>query len=302
MHFTAADLPSQKGKCFLVTGANTGLGFEASRHLAGKGARVLLACRNEAKARDAMARIAVEVPDADLAFVPLDQGDLASIRRAAVIVDAEPRIDVLVNNAGIMIPPLGRTVDGFESQMGVNHMGCFALTGLLLPKLAQTPGARVVITASVAHRRGRIDWDDLDARNGYKAWDRYGASKLANLLFLLELDRRLRAAGSPVTAVGCHPGVAATELGRHIAVARVLTALLRPLLNSAEMGAWPTLQAAADDIAPGEYYGPQSLGEMRGASGVAKRTARARDLVAAQRLWDISVARTGVDPGLPPAV
>lgn len=299
--FTAADLPSQQGKCFIVTGANAGLGFETSRALAARGARVLLACRDEGRARDAMARIAAEAPGADLAFIPLDQGDLASIRNAAKLVSAEPRIDALVNNAGVMIPPLGHTRDGFELQFGVNHLGCFALTALLLPKLAQTPGVRVVITASLAHKYGRIDWDDLNAAKSYSATQRYADSKLANILFLFELDRRLRAAKSPVTALGCHPGVAVTELGRHRLITRIGFPLLRPILNNAAMGAWPTLQAAAaPDVVPGEYYGPQRLREMRGPSAIARRAKKARNAEQARRLWDVSVQMTGVDPGLPP--
>lgn len=300
--FTAADLPSQQGKCFIVTGANAGLGFETSRALAARGARILLACRDEGRARNAMARIATETPGADLAFIPLDQGDLASIRNAAALAMAEPRIDALVNNAGVMIPPLGHTRDGFELQFGVNHLGCFALTALLLPKLAQTPGSRVVVTASLAHKYGRIDWDDLNAAKSYSATQRYADSKLANILFLFELDRRLRAAKSPVTALGCHPGVAVTELGRHRLITRIGFPLLRPILNSAAMGAWPTLQAAAaTDVVPGEYYGPQRLREMRGPSAIAHRAKKARNAEQARRLWDVSVRMTGVDPGLPPA-
>ncbi|MBB3981832.1 NAD(P)-dependent dehydrogenase (short-subunit alcohol dehydrogenase family) [Sphingobium fontiphilum] len=299
--FTAADLASQQGKCFIVTGANAGLGFETSRALAARGARILLACRDEGRARDAMARIAAETPGADLAFIPLDQGDLASIRDAAALAMAEPRIDALVNNAGVMIPPLGHTRDGFELQFGVNHLGCFALTALLLPKLAQTAGSRVVITASLAHKYGRIDWNDLNADKSYGATQRYCDSKLANILFLFELDRRLRAAGSPVIALGCHPGVAVTDLGRHRLITRIGLPLLRPILNSAAMGAWPTLQAAAaTDVIPGEYYGPQQLREMRGPSAIARRAKRARNVEQARRLWDISATMTGIDPGLLP--
>lgn len=299
--FTAADLPSQQGKCFIVTGANAGLGFETSRALAARGARVLLACRDEGRARDAMARIAAETPGADLAFIPLDQGDLASIRNAAALAMAQPRIDALVNNAGVMIPPLGHTRDGFELQFGVNHLGCFALTALLLPKLAQRPGSRVVVTASLAHKYGRIDWDDLNAAKSYSATQRYADSKLANILFLFELDRRLRAAGSPVIAAGCHPGVAVTDLGRHRLITRIGFPLLRPILNSAAMGAWPTLQAAAaTDVVPGEYYGPQRLREMRGPSAIARRAKKARNAGLARRLWDMSIQMTGIDPDLPP--
>jgi NAD(P)-dependent dehydrogenase (short-subunit alcohol dehydrogenase family) len=302
MPFTAADVPDQTGKCIIVTGANTGLGFEASKVLAARGARVILACRDEGKAQAAMARIRAETPGADLAFLPLDQSDLASVRGAAALAAQEPRIDVLVNNAGVMFPPLTRTKQGFELQFGVNHLGCFALTALLLPKLAETPGARVVITASLAHRGGRIAWDDLNAEAKYSRAQRYSDSKLANLLFLSELDRRLRAAGSPVIAAACHPGVAPTDLMRHTGPFKVFNPVFAALFNTAAKGAWPTLQAAtAPDVEPGGYYGPQGLGEMRGPSGKAARTQQAQDPALARRLWDVSVAMTGIDPGLPPA-
>ncbi len=297
--FTAADVPDQSGKCFVVTGANTGLGFAAARVLAMSGARVLLACRDRARAEAAMARISQETADADLTFLPLDQADLASVRAAAELAGCEPRIDALVNNAGVMIPPLMRTKQGFELQFGVNHLGCFALTALLLPKLAESAG-RAVITASLAHRRGRIDWDDLNAERGYNRYERYRMSKLANALFLFELDRRLRAAGSPVTAVGCHPGLAGTDLGRHAGPFRFVTSLVSLIFNTPAIGAWPTLQAATAPVAPGGYYGPLGLGETRGASGEAWRAPRALDPRAARRLWDLSVAMTGIDPGLAP--
>ncbi|WP_342236911.1 oxidoreductase [Inquilinus sp. OTU3971] len=297
--FTEADVPDQSGKCFIVTGANTGLGFEASRVLAARGARVLLACRDQAKAEAAMARIRRASPRADLAVLPLDQADLVSVRAAADLAVREPRIDALINNAGVMVPPLTRTKQGFELQLGVNHLGCFALTALLLPKLAETEGARVVVTSSVAHRGATLEWDDLNAEKGYDRFRRYGASKLANALFFFELDRRLRASGAPVTAVGCHPGVAATDLGRHMGALRILLPLVRLFLNSAAMGAWPALQAATGPVIPGGYYGPTGFREFRGVSGEALQTAQAQDPGLARRLWDVSVAMTGIDPALP---
>ena len=296
--FTERDVPDQSGKCFIVTGANAGIGFEASRVLAARGARVLLACRDRAKAEAAMTRIAQATPRADMAFLPLDQADLASVRAAAERAAKEPRIDVLVNNAGVMYPPLTRTKQGFELQFGVNHLGCFALTTLLLPKLAATFGARVVVTGSLAHRRGRIAWDDLNAEKSYDRSQRYADSKLANMLFFFELDRRLRAVGLPATAVGCHPGIAATDLGRHMGPLQLLVPVVGMALNTAAMGAWPTLQAATTTGTPGGYYGPIGLGEMRGPSGQASRTSQAQDRELARRLWDVSVAMTGIDPGL----
>jgi NAD(P)-dependent dehydrogenase (short-subunit alcohol dehydrogenase family) len=302
MPFTAADVPDQSGKTIIVTGANIGIGFEAAKVLAAKGARVLLGCRDAGKAEAAMAQIRQATPGVNLAHLPLDQADLASVRRAAELTVAEPRIDVLLNNAGVMFPPLTRTKEGFELQFGVNHLGTFALTSLLLPKLAETAGSRVIVTASLAHNRGNIQWDDLDAEKGYNRTQRYSDSKLANMLYFAELDRRLRAAGSPVTAIGCHPGVAATELMRHAGPFRVFTPLFGMLLNTAAQGAWPALEAAtAPGAEPGAYYGPQSMGEMRGTSGKAKRTKAASDPELARKLWDVSIAKTGIDPGLAPA-
>ncbi|EZP74392.1 putative oxidoreductase [Sphingomonas paucimobilis] len=303
MSFTAADVPVQTGCTILVTGANTGIGLEAAKVLAANGARVLLGCRDAARAQAAMERIKAATPGADLAYVALDQADIASVRRAAGQVAAEPRLDVLLNNAGVMIPPLSRTAQGAESQFGVNHLGSFALTALLLPKLAQTAGARVVVTASLAHRRGRMMWDNLHAEKGYNSGRFYAQSKLANLLFMLELDRRLRAAGSPVKAIGCHPGVSLTELMRHLpSWTQPLLPLARPLFNPVAAAAWPALQAATDPQAQGgDYFGPQGIWEMRGASGKARIEKHALDRGDARRLWDLSVELTGIDPGLPEA-
>jgi NAD(P)-dependent dehydrogenase (short-subunit alcohol dehydrogenase family) len=300
--FTEADVPDQSGKCFIVTGANTGLGFEVSRVLAARGARVLLACRDKTKAEAAMARIKQSTPMADLDFLPLDQADLASIRAAAEMAMGEPRIDALINNAGVMTPPLMRTRQGFELQFGVNHLGTFALTGLLLPKLAETAGSRVVVTSSIAHRGATIDWDDLNAEKSYDRFRRYGASKLANALFFFELDRRLHAAGFPVMALGCHPGSAATDLGRHMGPLQVLLPLVRLFLNTAAMGAWPTLQAATGPVRPGHYYGPTGFRGIRGVSGEASRSADAQNAELARRLWEASVAMTGIDPHLSPVL
>lgn len=297
--FTEADVPDQSGKCFLVTGANAGVGFELSRALAARGARVLLGCREQGRAEDAIARIKQETPDARLAWLPLDLGDIESVREAAALASKEPRIDALINNAGIMHPPLTRTRQGFESQFGVNHLGVFALSSLLLPKLAETPGSRIVVTSSIAHLKATIDWDDLNAERSYSKGDRYGASKLANALYFFELDRRLRANRSPVTAIGAHPGVAYTSLGRHMGALQLIGPIVGLLLNSAEKGAWPALLAATGPVKPGGYYGPTGFGGIRGVAGEAKRAPQAEDQALAKRLWDVSIAMTGIDPGLP---
>jgi NAD(P)-dependent dehydrogenase (short-subunit alcohol dehydrogenase family) len=298
--FTEANVPQQTGKAFIVTGANAGVGFEIARVLAAKGARVLLGCREQARAQDAIARIKRITPNADLVWLPLDLGDLDSVRTAAEIAAHEPRIDALINNAGVMNPPLMRTKQGFELQFGVNHLGVFALTNLLLPKLAETSGSRVVVTSSVAHLKAKIDWDDLSADTSYVRTKRYGASKLANALFFFELDRRLRAAKSPITAIGVHPGIAATSLGRHMGLAQLAGPIVGLVLNSADKGAWPALLAATGKVKPGGYYGPTGFCGVRGTAGEAERARHAEDPVLAKRLWEVSVAMTGVDSGLPP--
>ncbi|HWV12075.1 MAG TPA: oxidoreductase [Sphingobium sp.] len=302
MAFTNSQVPDQSGRVFLVTGANTGIGFETAKALASKGARVLLACRDARRGEEAIAQIKAAAPKAELKLILLDQADLASVRATAEQVAAEPRLDVLVNNAGVMIPPLSRTAQGYELQFGVNHLGTFALTALLLPKLSQTEGARVVVTSSIAHRHGQILWGDWNAEKSYNGSAYYGQSKLANLLFVLELDRRLRAAKAPVSAIGCHPGVALTELMRHLPTwTKPVLPLVRPLFNPVAAAAWPTLQAATDlNAKGGDYFGPQGLWEMRGRSGPARIEQRAADVEDARRLWDLSIELTGVDPGLPP--
>lgn len=294
--FNAEQVGSQEGRHILVTGANTGLGFETSKILAARGATVVLACRDRDKAEAAMAAIRDVAPAADLVFLELDLADLDAVRRSAAEVLAGPRIDVLVNNAGVMIPPRTLTKQGFELQFGVNHLGTFAFTGLVHPHVDD----RIVITASLAHKGGAVDYDDLVAEKSYQRVSRYNWSKLANLMHMFELDRRLRAARRATFAVGCHPGVALTELSRHTPPAlRLFLPLVAPLLNSPAQGAWPTLQAAVGDgVSSGDYYGPQGLGEVSGRSGKARATKLARDPDAGRELWERSVELTGVDPGI----
>ena len=300
--FTDTDVPDQTGRTFLVTGANSGIGFEASLVLARAGARVLLGCRDQDRADAAVDRIRRRVAGADMAIVQLDQADLASVEEAAARVREEPRLDVLVNNAGVMVPPLSRTPDGFELQFAVNHLAVFALTAHLLPKLTEQPGSRVVTTSSIAHRTGRLLLDDLHAEDGYDASERYRQSKLANLLFALELDRRLRATDAATISVACHPGIAITELGRHMGSwVRWVKPLARPLLqlryNSPAQGAWPTLMAATGpDVEGGDYLGPTKWGETAGPAGRAYAVTRARDAELAERLWEVSAELTGVEP------
>ena len=302
--FSHADIPLQTGKTAIVTGANSGIGREIARDLARKGARVILACRDGDKAQEAMDDIASGPEAADLEYLHLDLGNLASIRDAAETAKKEDRIDLLIDNAGVMMPPLGHAIGGAETQFAVNHLGHFALVGLLLDKLAEDGGARVVTQASLAHRRGRIDFGNLDGAQDYDRNRFYSQSKLANLLFALELDRRLRAANSPVVSIACHPGIAGTDLGRHMGpvMGRVF-GMAGKVLNSASDGALPALQAATDPAAEGgDYYGPYGLAEARGkTSGRAIVAEQAKDRDTAIGLWNKSVELTGIDPGLPSA-
>ncbi len=305
-NFTAADIPDQTGKTFFVTGANTGLGFESAKAFAGKGGRVLVGARDPEKGEAAVGRIRQEYPNADVQFVRIDLADLESIREAAGVVAQEPRLDVLLNNAGVMMNPKTLTRDGFESQFGINHLGHFALTAHLLPTLFETPGSRIVNVSSNAHKMGDGDlyWEDIGAEQNYSPQGRYSASKLANLLFTYELDRRLKANGASTLAVAAHPGMADTELGRHYpGRARALLAVLRPALllwlNSAESGAWPQeLASTHPEVRGGQYFGPSRPGEVGGKAKQVDSSTESKDPEKARRLWDLSVEMTGVDPGL----
>lgn len=297
--FTHADVPSQQGKTALVTGANTGIGFHTAKVLAGQGARVLMGCRNMQKAEDARAAILAEHPDADVEIVELDLGDLESVRDAASKVNEEPHLDLLINNAGIMIPPYQTTEDGFESQFGINHLGPFALTSLLLDKLEQTPNARIVNTSSLAHKQGKVDFDNLNAQKGYSAMRQYALSKLANLLHTHELQRRLSDAGKSTIAVSVHPGASDTELSRHMPsfVRTMLLPITRPLLNTALQGAWPTLMAAtAPDVQGAQFFGPSGFMEMSGPAKQVHSNDKSHDAALAGKLWDVSTELTGVHP------
>ena len=258
-HFSEANVPDQSGKTFLVTGANTGIGFHTARVLAARDGQVILACRDPAKAQQAARQIRQEVPAADLKLLTLDLADLESVARAADQVQRWGALDVLINNAGVMMPPLGHTAQGLELQFGVNHLGHFALTGHLLGLLAASPVARVVTLSSVVHRGGRIDFADPHAKQSYSRRQRYAMSKLANLMFSYELHRRLQAMGSKLQSIACHPGVADTELARHVDSSwlRALRPLVTAWLNSPLEGALPSLLAATGTkVKSGDFYGP----------------------------------------------
>jgi NAD(P)-dependent dehydrogenase (short-subunit alcohol dehydrogenase family) len=295
-NWTEADIPDQTGRTALITGANTGIGFEAARALAEHGARVLLGCRNLDKANSAATRIRAAAPEADVEVLELNLADLASVRKAAEIVNAEPHLDLLINNAGVMAIPKSTTADGFEMQFGTNHLGHFALTGLLIDRLNANPGARVVSVSSNGHRMGRVDFDDLAADRRYHRWLRYGMTKVSNLLFIYELQRRLEASKATTIAVACHPGGSNTELGRD---AGLLMRWSQPAANwvmqSAAMGALPTVRAATDPSVKGsEYYGPDGLTQTRGYPiKVHSNTYSHRRDIAA-RLWLVSEELTDV--------
>jgi NAD(P)-dependent dehydrogenase (short-subunit alcohol dehydrogenase family) len=300
--WTSDQIPDQSGRTVLVTGANSGLGQITARELARAGATVLITARDQAKAASAEAEIRERVPDARLEPRVLDLADLASVRDLAAAVTADhEHLDVLVNNAGVMMPPQSQTTDGFELQFGTNHLGHFALTGLLLGRIGGAD-PRVVTVTSLEHRPGRIDFDDLGLERGYDTRAAYQRSKLANAAFGIEFDRRLRAAGSPVKSVLAHPGYSATNLqstgptGLMKQILKVGNALLA---QSADDGTRPQLYAAvAPDVEGGEFFGPDGFHEARGHPKRVKATSRARDPELGRRLWELSEELTGVDYGI----
>ncbi len=304
--WTAAEIPQLDGKLAIVTGANSGLGLSTARELARKGARVILACRSEQKANDAIAQItAAGVPAERLEFGACDLSSLASIHSFAERVAAEhPQIDLLINNAGVMALPFGKTADGFEMQFGTNHLGHFALTGLLLEPLLAARDARVVTLSSLTHAYARMSFDDLHSGRGYFKWMAYGRSKLANLLFTFELQRRLEKHRRSAISVAAHPGYARTNLlapsrGASVLLERIVSIGDRVLAQDADMGALPTLYAAtAEEVRGGEFYGPGGIG---GVTGHPKRTQampQAYDRRTAERLWQLSTEQTGIDFGV----
>jgi NAD(P)-dependent dehydrogenase (short-subunit alcohol dehydrogenase family) len=297
--WTAGDIPDQTGRTAVITGANSGLGLVAARALAGAGADVVLACRNTGKGDSAMASIRAAAPAATVAVEALDLSSLASVREFAERLGAErDGLDLLINNAGVMAPPRRETADGFEQQLGTNHLGHFALTGLLLGGMQGREDARVVTVSSTAHKMGRIDFDDLQRRRRYFRWTAYGQSKLANLLFARELDKRLRAAGSSVKSLAAHPGYSATNLqsaAPPLIDRAVMVVTNRLLAQSAEMGALPELYAATrPNLDGGLFIGPDGFEEQRGHPKVVNPVKAGRDEAVAARLWAVSEELTGV--------
>lgn len=292
MSFTADSMPSQAGKTFIVTGANAGLGYETAKALAQKDATVVLACRSEARAQKAKSKILQSAPNADLHIELVDLTDLDSVKRFSDNFQSRfDNLDVLINNAGVMVPPYTQTGDGFELQMGANYFGHFLLTGLLIDTLKQTENSRIVTLSSLAHLQGSINFEDLHWEKSYSKLKAYQQSKLACLIFTLELQRRLEAAKASTISVAAHPGVSPTELVRYVPnlMVYLLTPMFLLISHKPAKGALPTLLAAVQDgVRGGDYYGPTGYNEMKGKPGTAKIASHAKDEEIAQRLWAIS--------------
>lgn len=299
--WTESDIPNLYGRLAVVTGANSGIGFEATRALASHGAHVLMAVRSVERGETAKNELLQQIPNANLDVLALDLSDLESVRRfATLFLKQFSKLSLLVNNAGAMGGPYQKTKDGFELQFGTNHLGHFALTGLLLPALFEAEQARVVNVSSRAHEGARLDFNDLHGAHGYRRWRAYGRSKLANLLFTYELQRRLTASGRPLLSVACHPGWAATNLasksvGTRQGIGNIVQNMFNVGAQSAAMGALPTLYAAvAPTIHGGEYIGPTGFLGMRGYPGVVSSSKWSHDETDAQRLWAVSEQLTNV--------
>lgn len=293
---------SQTGKTMLVTGANSGIGYQAALELARHGAHVLLGVRNLAKGQDALGRLLREVPDARAEVVELDVASLHSVRSfAESFLRSDAALDVLINNAGVMaLPTRELTADGFERQFATNHLGHFALTGLLLPALSRAAAPRVVTVSSLAHRNGKMAAENLQSERDYKPWDAYNNSKLANLLFANELDRRARAAGLPLLSVAVHPGISKTSIfangpGTGDLKSKIVNLLAPVMMQDDAAGALPTVYAATDlNVRGGEYIGPDGFGEFKGYPKVVQQRPQALDATSAKALWQASEQLTGV--------
>ena len=294
-------MPDLTGKIIIVTGANSGIGFEAVKEFARKGAQVILACRNMQKAEVALAALQNDVPNAQVEVMQLDLASQKSIHAFADVFLAKyDRLDVLVNNAGIMQVPYGTTEDGFERQLGTNHLGHFALTGLLVDMLTATPNARVVTISSGAHYAASIDFDNLmyEGGTGYSPGRAYGRSKLANLMFTYELQRRFDTIGVNAIAVAAHPGGSNTNLNNHLTdglINRIMMPLMSRMMQSAAMGALPTMRAAVDPyVKGGDYYGPDGFMQMRGSPVKVKSSKASYSSAEQQKLWQVSQELTGI--------
>lgn len=302
-NWTITDIPNQQGKVVVITGANSGIGYESALALAGKGAQVILAVRNEQKGHAALQSIKEAFPKASAEVMLLDLASLNSVRNFAEEFKTKyNQLDVLLNNAGMMAIPFDKTIDGFEMQFGINHLGHFALTGLLLPILLKTPASRVVTVSSHNHVIGRMDFDNLDGSKGYGPWTAYNQTKLANLLFAYELQRKLKAVDTELISVGTHPGYTATNLqfaGPRLSGSSVMERVMklgnRLLGQSGAMGALPLLYASvAPNIRGGDYTGPKDMFGLWGYPKIARSNGRSHDIQSAKKLWEISEQMTGI--------
>jgi len=300
-NWTTKNIPDLKGKTIIVTGGNSGIGFEAVKEFSAKGAEVISACRNTEKGEQAKAEILVENPKAKIEVMALDLMDLESVRKFAENYKLKyKKIDVLLNNAGIMMNPYSLTKDGFESQLGTNHLGHFALTGLLIDLILKTPNSRVVNISSMAHKSGKMDFENLLFENGkgYTRIKAYGRSKIANLLFTYELQRRFDAMNSSSISVAAHPGISDTNLGRHFEnmwLVKLLMPLYLKMVQTAAMGALPGIRASVDpNVKAAEYYGPDGKGERTGFPVLVESTPASHNLEDAKTLWEESEKLTGV--------
>ena len=296
--FNLNEVPSQKGRIAVVTGANIGLGYETTLGFIQKGMKVIMASRNLEKAQDAKTRLLEEVPDADLEIMQIDLSSLDSVRTFAKnYLDKYDKLDILVNNAGVMIPPYTKTEDGFELQFGVNHLGHFLLTGLLFETIVKTPNSRIVSLSSNAHKGGKLNFDDLQSEKKYAKMAAYNQSKLACLMFAYELDRRLRKAQKSTLSVAAHPGASDTNLGQYIPqyFAKILKPLLYlTILQSAKAGTEPTLYAAlGESVEGGDYFGPSGFAELKGRAKKVSSTKRSHNKENAAKLWAVSEELTG---------
>ena len=291
--WTSEQIPDLTGKIAIVTGANSGLGYETAKALSAKNAEVIMACRNMEKGNKAAENIRNEKQNVKLNVMALDLSDLQSVKDfAAKFKKQYTKLDLLINNAGVMMPPYSKTKDGFELQIGTNHFGHFALTGLLLDLLLKTDGSRIVSVSSIAHKAGKIQFDDLNFENNYNKTRAYGQSKLANLLFTYELQRKLEKSGAATIAVASHPGWTQTNLQRHSALGRILNPIMGQLQ---EKGAWPTLMAATHPETNGsDYYGPEGFMEMKGHPKKLRSNAKSHDKDVAARLWKLAEVLTVV--------
>ena len=294
MNWKIKMMENQTGKVVIITGSNTGIGYHMAYGLASKGANVVMACRNLEKASDSRNKILKDFPKANIKLYQLDLADLDNIKYFAnKFINENDKLDILINNAGVMIPPYSKTKNNFELQFGTNHLGHFALTGLLLPLLEKNDNGRIITVSSIAHNPGIIDFNDLNSeRKKYSKWGSYSQSKISNLCFAIELDRRLKAGGFSTISLASHPGYSNTELQRYSILWRILNVFFA---MSAKRGAEATLFAATNQIATEYiYWGPTGIIEMRGRTGKAKINKKAQDKDTAKRLWSVSEEMTGV--------